>query len=101
MKMDEVKTMNKVNGAVPEGVAALQATPPGEDDPLAFDAPGFVEDMHTRVNLYTVGKELLTATDLKIRQRAWEYLLEMKYGRGAPTGTEELPRVDVEFPKPQ
>ncbi len=72
------------------------------EEPLAFDAPGFVEEMHTRVNLYAEYKKLLDTEDLKIKQRALELLLEMKYGRGAPTSAEELPpRVDVEFPKPQ
>ena len=75
---------------------------PGIHEPLAFDAPGFVEEMHARVNLYEVYKKLLTATDPKVQQRAVELLLEMKYGRGAPSSAEETPlRVDVEFPKPQ
>jgi len=75
--------------------------PPGIDEPLAFDAPGFVEEMHARVNLYEIGKEFLETTDLKLKQRTWEYLLEMKYGRGAPAMTEETPRVDVELTRPQ
>ncbi len=75
---------------------------PGIHEPLALDAPGFVEEMHARVNLYEVYKELLTADDPKVQQRAVELLLEMKYGRGAPSSAEEPPlRVDVEFPKPQ
>ena len=70
--------------------------------PLAYDAPGFVEEMHARVNLYVEYQKLLEADDLKVKQRALELLLEMKYGRGAPTGSEEPPlRVDVEFSKPQ
>lgn len=76
---------------------ALQA----KEDPLALDAPGFVEEMHARVNLYVEYKKLLESDDLKIKQRALELMLEMKYGRGAPASAEETPRVDVEFPKPQ
>ncbi len=75
--------------------------PPGIDEPLASDAPGFVDEMHARVNLYEIGKEFLHTSDLKLKQRTWEYLLEMKYGRGAPATTEEMPRVDVELPRPQ
>lgn len=72
------------------------------DAPLAYDAPGFVEEMHMRVNLYAEYEALLKTEDLKIKQRALELLLEMKYGRGAPSSAEEAPlRVDVEFPKPQ
>ncbi len=70
--------------------------------PLALDAPGFVDDMHARVNLYAVGKELLEAGDLKLKQRTWEYLLEMKYGKGVAIPAEEAPRVDFgDLPRPQ
>jgi hypothetical protein len=74
--------------------------PPGIDEPLAFDAPGFVDEMHARVNLFEVYKDLLTSPDLKVKQRATEFLMEMKYGKGAPAGADEVTRVDVEFPKP-
>lgn len=92
--------------AASEMVSRKESSPnedlPGIHEPLAFDAPGFVEEMHARVNLYEVYKKLLTATDPKVQQRAVELLLEMKYGRGAPSSAEETPlRVDVEFPKPQ
>jgi hypothetical protein len=74
--------------------------PPGTGEPLALDAPGFVEEMHERVNLYEVYKDLLTSGDLKVKQRATEFLMEMKYGKGAAGSTDEITRVDVEFPKP-
>ncbi len=74
---------------------------PGIGDPLAMDAPGFVDEMHARANLYEIGKEFLQTADLKLKQRTWEYLLEMKYGRGAPVAVEEVPRIDVELPRPQ
>lgn len=76
------------------------ATVEEQTEDLAFDAPGFVEEMHRRVNLYDVCKKLLTANDPKIQQRTLEYLLDMRYGREAPVAVEETPvRVDVEFPK--
>ena len=77
--------------------------PPGINEPLASDAPGFVEEMHARVNLYAEYKKLLDAEDLKIKQRALELLLEMKYGRGAPSSADEPPlRVDLgDLPRPQ
>jgi len=81
--------------------AGTKEYPPGIDEPLAFDAPGFVDEMHARVNLYEVGRGLLANGDVKIRQRTWEYLLEMKFGRGAPVATEETPRLDWELPKPK
>lgn len=73
----------------------------GVGDPLALDAPGFVDEMHLRANLYAICKELLKSGDEKLRQRTWERLLEMKYGKGAGAPAEEVPRVDVEFPPPE
>lgn len=52
--------------------------------------------MHRLVNLYAVGKRFLTSTDDKIAQRAWEKMLELRYGKGAATvaAPEEPPRID-------
>jgi hypothetical protein len=73
-----------------------------DDEPLAFDAAGFVDEMHARVNLYVEYQKLLKADDLKVKQRALELLLEMKYARGAAAGAEEVPRIDFgDLPRPQ
>jgi hypothetical protein len=73
-----------------------------DDAPLAFDAPGFVDEMHARVNLYVEYQKLLEADDLKVKQRALELLLEMKYARGASESAEEVPRIDFgDLPRPQ
>lgn len=51
--------------------------------------------MHRLVNLYAVGKRFLTSDDDKIAQRAWEKMLELRYGKGAaPAVPEEPPRID-------
>lgn len=52
--------------------------------------------MHRLVNLYAVGKRFLTSTDDKIAQRAWEKMLELRYGKGAAAAAppEEPPRID-------
>lgn len=72
------------------------------DEPLALDAPGFVDEMHSRVNLYGVMRDLLQAGDLKVKQRAAEYLLEMKYGKGVAVAVEEPPRIDFgDLPRPK
>lgn len=63
-----------------------------EQNPRAFapgaelpdDAPSFVDEIAQRVDLYEVYKGLLESQDEKIRQRALERLLEMKYGKGGP-----------------
>ena len=88
--------------ASPKVEPARKEYPPGIDEPLAFDAPGFVDEMHARVNLYEIYRDLLTSTDLKVKQRATEFLFEMKYGKGAPVSAEEAPRVDFgDLPRPQ
>jgi hypothetical protein len=73
---------------------------PVPDEELAEDAPGFVDAINRLVNLYEVGKGLLTSNDEKIKQRAWEHMLEMKYGKGGPPASsaqaEEPPRLNFE-----
>ena len=81
--------------------AGTKKYPPGIDEPLALDAPGFVDEMHARVNLYEVGKDFLESADMKLKQRTWEYLLEMKYGKGATVVMEEPQRIDLELPRPK
>ena len=58
---------------------------PTADKELAEDAPGFVDAIHNLVNLYEIGKQLLESEDEKVKQRAWEHMLEMKYGKGGPS----------------
>jgi hypothetical protein len=83
-----------------EEVASRVST--GIGSPLALDAPGFVDEMHARANLYEIGKEFLQTADLKLKQRTWEYLLEMKYGKGAAIPMEETPRIDFgDLPRPK
>lgn len=101
LAFSESKKRKKTPGRNRARTEEIKEYAPGIDEPLAFDAPGFVDEMHARVNLYEIGKEFLQTSDLKLKQRTWEYLLEMKYGRGAPATTEEMPRVDVELPRPQ
>jgi hypothetical protein len=64
------------------------------DTELAEDGQGFVDAMNRLVNLYNVGKRFLESKDDKIAQRAWERLLEMKYGKGPAPVEEEPLRVD-------
>jgi hypothetical protein len=71
------------------------------DDPLALDAPGFVDEMHARVNLYKIAQRLLQVDDLKVNQRTLEFLLDMKYGKGATVVVEEPQRIDLELPRPK
>jgi len=43
---------------------------------------------------------LLRSEDEKVAQRAWERLLEMKFGKSAAVG-EEAPQVVLDLPRPQ
>ena len=96
----DLKKMKTATSAKNE--CAAKEYPPGIDEPLALDAPGFVDEMHARVNLYEVYKDLLTSPDLKVKQRAAESLLEMKYGKGASIAVEETPHIDFgDLPRPQ
>jgi hypothetical protein len=99
--LSDMKKNETANRSGKAETAGTKEYPPGIDEPLAFDAPGFVDEMHARVNLYEVCKTLLESDDLKIQQRMLELLLEMKFGRGAPVATEELQRIDLELPKPK
>jgi len=73
----------------------------GIDEPLAFDAPGFVDEMHARVNLYAVYKDLLTSQDAKVQQRAIEFVIEMKYGKGAPRVRRKRHELTLAITRPQ
>ena len=95
----------RVNGAAPrpsgEGKKKKKGKefPPGTEE-LPADGIGFVDEMHARVDFWAVGKSLLNSEDEKIRQRAWERMLEMKYGKGPGAIAEEPPQIIVDLPRP-
>lgn len=94
-----------VNGAAPhapgEGNKKVKnkKIPPGTEE-LPADGTGFVDEMHARVDFWEVGKKLLHSKDEKIVQRAWERLLEMKYGKGPGAVAEEPPQIIIDTPRP-
>jgi hypothetical protein len=96
---------HSANGAAPrpsgednkEGEA--KEFPPGTEE-LPADGIGFVDEMHARVDFWEVGRSLLNSKDEKIRQRAWERMLEMKYGKGPGAVAEEAPQIIVDLPRP-
>ena len=102
---EDLSDMKKKETATRSGKAETAGTkeyPPGIDEPLAFDAPGFVDEMHARVSLYAVYQDLLKSQDAKVQQRAIEFLIEMKYGKDAAASAEETPRIDFgDLPRPQ
>jgi hypothetical protein len=73
--------------------------PPGSEA-LPEDGMTFVDAMHERIDLWKVGKKLMQNEDPKIVQRAWERLLEMKYGKGPSMPGDEVPQIIIDTPRP-
>jgi len=61
--------------------------------PLPNDGPAFVDAMHARVDFYAVWQQLLTSTDVRVKQRAAERMLEVRFGKGPPPAEETETRV--------
>jgi hypothetical protein len=75
--------------------------PPGPgEEPLPDDIADFVDEIHSRVDLFEVLHDLLTTEDEKIKQRALEKILEMKYGKDAAS-SEEPVQIIMDAPRPQ
>jgi hypothetical protein len=73
--------------------------PPGSEA-LPEDGMTFVDAMHERIDLWEVGKKLMQNGDAKIVQRAWERMLEMKYGKGPSAPGDEVPQIIFDTPRP-
>jgi hypothetical protein len=73
---------------------------PGGDAPLPDDIADFVDEIHSRVDLFEVLSRLLNSEDEKVRQRALERILEMKYGKGSAS-SEEPVQIILDGPRPQ
>jgi hypothetical protein len=72
---------------------------PGEF-PLPDDIADFVDEIHSRIDVFEILSDLLGSKDEKVRQRALEKLLEMKYGRSAES-SEEPVQIIMDGPRPQ
>ena len=72
---------------------------PGES-PLPDDIADFVDEIHSRIDVFEIVSDLLGSEDEKVKQRALEKLLEMKYGRSAET-SEEPVQIIMNAPRPQ
>lgn len=85
---------NSVSSGAPEKL------PPGPGEaPLPDDIADFVDEIHSRVDLFEVLRDLLISDDEKVQQRALEKVLEMKYGKGAAS-SEEPVQVVLDVPRP-
>jgi hypothetical protein len=72
---------------------------PGGDAPLPDDIADFVDEVHSRVDLFEVLADLLNSEDEKIQQRALERILEMKY-KHAASGDDPV-QIILDGPRPQ
>jgi hypothetical protein len=72
---------------------------PGEK-PLPDDIADFVDEVHSRIDVFEIVSDLLGSEDEKIKQRALEKILEMKYGRSAES-SEEPVQIIMDGPRPQ
>ncbi len=89
------------------GASALTAGPssakdkiPGGEFPLPADPGEFVEEIHSRIDLFKVWHTLLESKDDKIKQRAVEKLTEMRY-KGAAAMADELQPIIIDMPGPE
>ena len=73
---------------------------PGGDAPLPDDIADFVDEVHARVDLFEVLSRLLNSEDEKVKQRALERILEMKYGKSSAS-SEEPVQIILDGPRPQ
>jgi hypothetical protein len=89
-------------GKVPDPAGEKEKRPsrpgPGEI-PLPDDIADFVDEVHSRIDVFEITSDLLGSKDEKIKQRALEKILEMKYGRSAES-SEEPVQVVLDVPRP-
>ena len=69
--------------------------PPGEA-PLPLSASDFVDEIHCRVDVLKVWLSLLQSGDMKIRQRAAEKLMELRF-KGAAALEDEPQRIVIDI----
>ena len=79
----------------------LQAPVPGGSEPLPIDAEAFVDAVHSRVDLVLLEEKLLQSKDEKVVQRELAYLRELRYGKRAPSGEDELTQIIFDAPRPE
>jgi hypothetical protein len=94
------------NGAAPggagknsDGTGETKQVPPG-DGPLPATADEFVDEIHSRIDLFEVWQDLLESKDDKIKQRAVERLTDLRYKTGS-SQAEEPQQIIFDLPRPK
>jgi hypothetical protein len=72
--------------------------PPGLDV-LPADGPAFTEALNAQADLLEVGRRLLNSKDERIIKGVWEHMLELRYGKEAPTD-ENARRIVIDVERP-
>jgi hypothetical protein len=75
-----------------------EPVPPGLDV-LPADGPAFTEALNAQADLLEVGRRLLNSSDERIIKGVWEHMLELRYGKEAPTD-ENARRIVIDMPCP-
>ena len=87
--------------ADPSGAREQGPSRPGPGEiPLPDDIADFVDEIHSRIDVFEIVSDLLGSKDEKVKQRALEKILEMKYGRSAES-SEEPVQIIMDGPRPQ
>jgi hypothetical protein len=86
-------------GEKPSGTGRTKQVPPGEG-PLPATADEFVDEIHSRIDLFEVWQGLLRSTDEKIKQRAVERLTDLRYKTGS-SQAEEPQQIIFDLPRPK
>jgi hypothetical protein len=81
------------------GTGGTKQVPPGEG-PLPATADEFVDEIHSRIDLFEVWQGLLRSTDDKIKQRAVERLTDLRYKTGS-SQAEEPQQIIFDLPRPK
>ena len=75
-----------------------EPVPPGLDV-LPADGPAFTEALNAQADLLEVGRRLLNSNDERIIKGVWEHMLELRYGKEAPTD-ENARRIVIDVERP-
>jgi hypothetical protein len=86
-------------GEKPSGTGSTKQVPPGEG-PLPDTADEFVDEIHSRIDLFEVWVGLLRSEDEKIKQRAAERLTDLRYKTGS-SQAEEPQQIIFDLPRPK
>ncbi len=86
--------------ALPADRSLAKKEIPGGEFPLPTDPGEFVDEIHSRIDLFKVWHTLLESKDDKIKQRAVEKLTEMRY-KGAAAMADELQPIIIDMPGPE